>query len=964
MSIIYSYPEETSLQGSDMLIGTSTALVGGKQKNITKNFTLDQLSSYLSGGSGIINPVATDFQIAVFNQSGTRLTGSIMSQDTSPSNGAQGSLITISGGLTATGNLIASGTVTLGSGSNLIDLTSTTKFSGPVQDSSGLSGTINQILLSNVNGELVWGNYTAGLTYAGLWDAATNDPGLSSGNGVSSTFYIVGVAGNIILDGNTNWQVGDWAIFIGTTGQGGVWQKIDNTSSITGSGTIDSIPLWSNTFQVTDSIISQDAGATAITVAGALTSTGNISGVNITGTGNISGVDITGTGNLSGTDLLLTGKISLSTDYGTAGQTLSSGGAGSPAAWITPTVGTVTGSGSTNNIPLFTDGATGVLGDSILSQLNAAGSFTSNYLSVGGSGVSTQGLEINGFLLDNNGSKGSNTQILISTGNGVQWIDNSGGEIVYSLITEAKVVDSIPLKLNAVGGTSTTVTLTGGTNVTLDRTTATEITINSTDTNTNTTYALAAGTKASSSVPLNLDATGGSNSTVNFTEGTGITIDRTSATEITISGSAQGVTSVTGDTTTIASTGGFTPTISAITTGGVGVGLNNLATGGQIQSAIDTAITGQLVFAGNYDATTAPPSGASVLQGYTYVVTVAGDYSGFWPIPLAIGDLIIANVVNPTSISDWTEVNKQADIASATTLGIANFPTGNNGLNVSAGAVTAKLFTGTTPGYVPDATSADTGTFLRKDGTWAVAGAGTVTGTGTQYKIPLWSGTSSITDSLLTQDASSTKVTIDGLVEVLGDGSAQDGRIKLNCWNNNHGVTIQSPPHSAAQSWTWILPQTTGSANDVLTTNGATPSQLSWSPPTTGTVTSVSAGTGLTGGTITSTGSISLSNVGTAGTYTSPSSVVVDAQGRITSITSGAAALPTKTVDTFTGSGQTFIDLTVEASSVNYIDMFIDGVYQAKATYTITTVGVITRVTLAASAVFPTGVSIETVTTT
>ena len=78
--------------------------------------------------------------------------------------------------------------------------------------------------------------------------------------------------------------------------------------------------------------------------------------------------------------------------------------------------------------------------------------------------------------------------------------------------------------------------------------------------------------------------------------------------------------------------------------------------------------------------------------------------------------------------------------------------------------------------------------------------------------------------------------------------------------------------------------------------------------------------------------------------------------------TSGVA---TKTVDTFTGSLQSFIDLTVEASGVNYIDMYIDGVYQAKATYTIATPSGtgISRLTLV-SGTFPTGVSIETVTTT
>lgn len=51
-------------------------------------------------------------------------------------------------------------------------------------------------------------------------------------------------------------------------------------------------------------------------------------------------------------------------------------------------------------------------------------------------------------------------------------------------------------------------------------------------------------------------------------------------------------------------------------------------------------------------------------------------------------------------------------------------------------------------------------------------------------------------------------------------------------------------------------------------------------PGATGTVTSVTAGTGLSGGTITTTGTISLPNTGTAGTY---NNVTTDAQGRVTS---------------------------------------------------------------------------------
>ena len=62
----------------------------------------------------------------------------------------------------------------------------------------------------------------------------------------------------------------------------------------------------------------------------------------------------------------------------------------------------------------------------------------------------------------------------------------------------------------------------------------------------------------------------------------------------------------------------------------------------------------------------------------------------------------------------------------------------------------------------------------------------------------------------------------------------------------------------------------------------------------TGTVTSVTAGAGLSGGTITSSGTISMPNVGTAGTYGSASSVAVvttDAQGRVSGATTTAIAI-------------------------------------------------------------------------
>ena len=47
-----------------------------------------------------------------------------------------------------------------------------------------------------------------------------------------------------------------------------------------------------------------------------------------------------------------------------------------------------------------------------------------------------------------------------------------------------------------------------------------------------------------------------------------------------------------------------------------------------------------------------------------------------------------------------------------------------------------------------------------------------------------------------------------GVVEVKGDGTTNGtvGTLQLNCSNNNHGVKIASPPHSAGQSYTLTLP--------------------------------------------------------------------------------------------------------------------------------------------------------------
>ena len=136
-----------------------------------------------------------------------------------------------------------------------------------------------------------------------------------------------------------------------------------------------------------------------------------------------------------------------------------------------------------------------------------------------------------------------------------------------------------------------------------------------------------------------------------------------------------------------------------------------------------------------------------------------------------------------------------------------------------------------------------------------------------------------------------------GVVIFKGDSTKGAGQFKLNCEQNSHGITIKGPPHSATASYTLVLPNDDGSANQVLTSDGS--GNLSWTTPA-GSYADSSVNTHLNQSSAGSGEVLSwngsdyawVANAGTSGgtSGTSDRIISIDAGALVTRTTNGAAA--------------------------------------------------------------------------
>lgn len=179
--------------------------------------------------------------------------------------------ILVEGNATIDDNLSVSGDITA---SEVVATTFLGEFLGAISlTTTGItqpSTTDNNLIATTAFVQDLLGDVVSGLQFQELWDASTDTPDLSTATPNNGDFWIVKVAGTTNLSGITTWAVGDWAIYIVPSGGGtAFWQKVDNTTSLTGTGTGNQVAKWSGAGAsdvLTDSIITATATAVGINV--------------------------------------------------------------------------------------------------------------------------------------------------------------------------------------------------------------------------------------------------------------------------------------------------------------------------------------------------------------------------------------------------------------------------------------------------------------------------------------------------------------------------------------------------------------------------------------------------------------------------------------------------------------------------------------------------------------------------
>ena len=651
MAIIYSYPIETNIQSTDLLIGTSTIVESGVQRNVTRSFSVGGLAAFIN--TDLLNAVTSIAFTAPLTGGTITSTGTV---------GITQSGVTTNGYLSSTDWNIFNGKMSPPTGAlNSIPVFNTPSTLGNSSLTDVATGVFSTKTLAPINN-------------------ATVDLGIA-GTGNWRDLYLSGTStsANIIITGtlSANGSVGGAGQVLESQGAGqpSRWvNKLGGDVTAVQSSTLNQLTVADSTGPIPLlSIVTA-----AVTNGGTSLATGdqifdfvdnNYGAGTVTNVGFTSDIAAFAVG---GQPITNTGTLTLNLTGGTAGQFLRQDG-----NWATISGGgTVTGTGVANSIPIWT--STSAVGDSMLTQ-NAAATLITN----SGSFKTTS-------ITDSSGSVGTSGQVLTAgAGGAVTWGTGAASYTKWVLTGQTGTQDINDGNTVLITSSNTAITTAAA----------------ATDTLTITSTPYTGGANIGH-VPDGGDAT-------KYLDGTG-----SWQTTNTSTGTVTNVSSATPNLISVADQAAA-PIITAITSGGVASGSTSLATGGQIQTAIDSALVGFLEFKGGFNASTGAIVGGGNLTGAVrvaiaigdfYVVTVAGNFYGDATEPLDIGDQVICQTVaaaNASVIGDWVKVQDNVGLATATTVGISSYPTAG-GLTVdSSGAVSVGSTAASTLAFVTDGNNVD-----------------------------------------------------------------------------------------------------------------------------------------------------------------------------------------------------------------------------------------------------------------
>jgi hypothetical protein len=399
------------------------------------------------------------------NANAVAITGGTISGVTIPASNVTGTLGVTNGGTgasTLTGYVKGTGTTPMTAAATIPNTDITGLGTASTKDAGAALGVATLDAGGKVPVSELPAAVLGALSYQGTWDASTNTPTLTSSVGSKGYYYVVSVAGNTNLNGITDWLVGDWAVF-----NGSIWQKVDNTETVTSvNGQTGAVVLTTTNIAEGTNLYYTDARSRAAISAGTGISYNNTTGV-VTNAAPDQTVSITGAGTSVVTGTYPNFTVTSNDAFvGTVTSVAATAGTG-----ISVTGSPITTSGTlniTNTAPdqtVVLTGGTGISTSGTYPSFTVTNTAPDQTVAISsGTGISVSGTYPN-FTVTNTSPSSGGTVTSITAGTGLTGgtITTSGTIAIDSTVVVTSGSYADPAFITSLAGSKITGTIDGGT---------------------------------------------------------------------------------------------------------------------------------------------------------------------------------------------------------------------------------------------------------------------------------------------------------------------------------------------------------------------------------------------------------------------------------------------------------------------------------------------------------------------